>query len=366
LVGQPGAAKSHPIDLCYRKLRNMDQAAAKEASAKVLAYNQYTRLSKKEKMNQDEPEKAIIIKSVLDNFTPEILHQRLADNNRGCAVVSDELATFLDLMNNYSKGDQSSIYLSFWSNKSTSIDRVSKELPLFISHPFLNIIGSLQPKVIPRLFPASKSDIGFLQRFLFAFNPNAEKMPISDNEIDPFVIDSYTKWIQHYINDNPATINPDNYVPQSKLYHWSPEAKRFFYDWQHKNTLKVNENGNSLFGEVLNKFDIHFPRLALVMQIMNDYSTNQIAISTVESVARLCDYYINCSKHVLNIIENPGACRVLPENKQKFLDRLPASFTAAEAIVLGESLGLHETAINSFIARKDLFNWVSHGKYAKK
>jgi len=366
LVGQPGAAKSHPIDLCFRKLRNLDQAAAKEASAKVLAYNQYMKLSKKEKLNQDEPEKAIIIKSVLDNFTPEILHQRLADNNRGCAVVSDELATFLDLMNNYSKGDQSSIYLSFWSNKSTSIDRVSKELPLFISHPFLNIIGSLQPKVIARLFPPSKSDSGFLQRFLFAFNPNAEKMPISDNEIDPFVIDSYTEWIHHYMRDNPATICPDNYTPQSKLYYWTPDAKKFFYDWQRRNTIHVNVNSNSLLGEVLNKFDIHFPRLALIMQIMNDYSTNQITVSTVESAARLCEYYINCSKHVLNIIENPGAHRALPANKQNFLDKLPQNFTTAEALELGYTLELHETAINSFIARKDLFTWVSHGNYSKK
>lgn len=366
LVGPPGAAKSHPIDLCYRVLRDIDQAASKADSVKVAAYNQYMKLSKKEKMNQDEPEKVVIIKSVLDNFTPEILHQRLADNNRGCAVVTDELATFIELMNNYSKGDLSSIYLSFWSNKSTSIDRVSKDLPLFINHPFLNIMGSLQPKVISRLFPPSKSDSGFLQRFLFAFNPNAEKLPISDNELNEFVLEAYTEWIRHYIVDNPATVNPDNSYPQSKTFFWSVQAKEFFYDWQRKNTVQVNNYSDSLFGEVLNKFDIHLSRLALIMQIMNDYSGNQITLSAVESAARLCEYYINCSKHVLNIIENPGASRVLPADKQEFLDKLTNSFTTAEAIELGKALGLHETAINSFIARKDLFTWVSHGKYAKK
>jgi hypothetical protein len=86
-----------------------------------------------------------------------------------CTVVSEELATWLEGMNNYSKGDQTSGYLSIWSNKATSIDRVSKPIPLWLPQPFLNIIGSLQTRVLQRFFPAAKTDNGFLQRFLFAF-----------------------------------------------------------------------------------------------------------------------------------------------------------------------------------------------------
>jgi len=366
LVGQPGAAKSHPIDLCYRVLRDIDRNAASAVATQVSAYNQYMKLSKKEKANCEEPEKPIIIKTVLDNFTPEILHQRLADNLRGCAVVTDELATFLELMNNYSKGDQSSIYLSFWSNKPTSIDRVSKELPLFINHPFLNIMGSLQPKVIVRLFPPSKTNTGFLQRFLFAFNPYAEKMPITDIELNPVVIDNYIEWIRHYINENPASVNADTLYPQHKSYFWSPQAKQFFYDWQRNNTIQVNLHNNTLLGEVLNKFDIHFARLALILQIMTDYSTNQVSLSTVEATARLCEYFIGSSKHVLNFIEKPAVFSTLPEDKQNFYDKLPKFFSTAEALELGFSLYFHESAINTFIARKELFTWLSHGKYAKK
>ena len=366
LVGQPGAAKSHPIELCYRVLREMDQAASIETASKFCEYNKYISLSKKEKSNHNEVEKPIIIKTVLDNFTPEILHQRLADNNRSCTVVSDELATFLELMNNYSKGDQSSTYLSFWSSKSTSIDRVSKDLPLFINNPFLNIMGSLQPKILPRLFPASKSDSGFLQRFLFAFNPYAEKMPITDTEIDIAVINNYNEWIHHYIRDNRADINSINSYPEPKRYCWSPQAKKFFYDWQKENTVNVNLNNNTVFGEVLNKFDIHFPRLALIMQIMNDYSSNSISLASVEATAYLCEYFINSSKHVLKIISRPAALNSLPIDKQKFYDSLPKTFTTAEALQIGTSFQLKETAINSFISRADLFNWVSHGKYVKR
>ena len=366
LVGNPGAAKSHPIELCFKAMREMDRAAAKEAEILFQAYDSYMELSKAEKKKVDKPEKPVIIKTVLDNFTPEILHQRLADNNRGCAVVTDELATFLDLMNNYSKGDQSSIYLSFWSNKPTSIDRVSKPIPLFIPHPFLNILGSLQPRVFHRLFPPNKSDSGFLQRFLFAYVHNAMKQPISDNEIETEVIDNYNEWLRNYIRDNPAGINPDNNNPQVKLYYWAPDAKDFFYKWQHNNTEQVNLYHESLFGEMINKFDVHFIRLALIMQIMDDYSTNQISLSAVQAAASLCDYFIANAQHVINLIERPVSLDVLPLDKQKFYDLLPAHFTTAEALEIGFSCELKETSINTFLSRTDLFNRTSHGKYSKK
>ena len=366
LVGHSGAAKSHPIDMCFQVFREMDRDAARVAESLLSEYENYMSLTKKAKENTPNPGKPVVVKTVLDNFTPEILHQRLADNLRGCTVVSDELATFLDLMNNYSKGDQSSTFLSFWSNKPTSIDRMSKPVPLFISQPFLNILGSLQPRVLCRLFPPSRSDSGFLQRFLFAYIQNAMKQPISDNEIDTIVIENYNEWLRQYIRGNPIVPDPESYHPPARLYYWSPEAKAFFYTWQHNNVVQVNLKQDTLLGEVLNKFDIHFIRLALIMQVMEDYNTNQVSLVAVKAAARLCTYFSTNAKHVLHIIEKPAKSDMFPADKQQFYNTLPATFSTAEALELGASFGLRETAVNTFISRRDLFTWVSHGKYSKK
>lgn len=366
LVGHSGATKSHPIDMCFKVFRDMDRDASRVSELLLAEYENYMSLPKKAKESTQKPDKPIVVKTVLDNFTPEILHQRLADNKRGCTVVSDELATFLDLMNNYSKGDQSSTYLSFWSNKSTSIDRVSKPIPLYISYPFLNIIGSLQPRALRRLFPPAKTDSGFLQRFLFAYICDARKLPISDNEIDPAVINNYNEWLRLFISNNPIVIELESDYPQPKLYYWSPEAKSYFFNWQHRNAEQVNLNQDSLLGEVLNKFDIHFIRLALIMHIMEDYNTNMVSLPAVKAAASLCKYFIANAKQVLDIIENPVKTDTLPADKQQFYDALPDTFTTAEALDLGNTFKLKETAINIFIARKDLFTWVSHGKYSKR
>jgi hypothetical protein len=192
------------------------------------------------------------------------------------------------------------------------------------------------------------------------------KMPITDNEIDPVVIENYNEWLRNYIRDNPSGINPDDNSPLLKLYYWAPDAKAFFYNWQHNNTEQVNLYQNSLFGEMLNKFDVHFIRLALIMQAMEDYGTNQISLSAVEAAAMLCDYFIANAQHVINLIERPATIDALPEDKQQFYDQLPKVFTTAEAIELGFTLNLKETAINTFLTRTDLFIRVSHGKYSKK
>ena len=365
IIGNAGTNKSHPINIAFAPLEEIDLKKIKKFEIEYNAYAEYQSLSKKEKQQTERIEMPILSKSILHNFTPEILHQRLFDNTRGCAVVSEELATFLEGMNNYSKGDQTSIYLSFWSNKGTSIDRVSKPIPLWIAQPFLNIFGSLQPRVLSKLFPTSKSDNGFLQRFLFAFVASAFKQPINDFEISDDAIINYTNWINDYITNNPIDATNELNQTQSKIYYWSTEAKEFFYKWQAENTNQVNENADTLKAEIISKFDIHFVRLALILQIMDDYFTNLISLKAVQGASKLCKYFYNCSLLVLDILEKPNAPDILPQDKQNLFNDLSQEFTTAQAIELGKKYKIEARSVKTFIAKSDIFKKISHGNYSK-
>ena len=365
IVGSPGASKSHPLDLAFKPFAEIDREAIEHFQNEFNQYNELISQSKKDKSCTGLPQKPILKKTILHNFTPEILHQRLTDNEIGCYVVSDELATFLDGMNNYSKGNQESIYLQFWSNKPTSIDRVSKDVPLSLPQPFLGIIGSLQPRVIQKLFPKEKTNNGFLQRFLFAFPSNSEKLPINDNELPPDLISNYIQWIKRYRNDNHIEFDNETGKPKPKIYYWNEQAKSFFYKWQRENTKKVNQSGDNLEAEILTKFDIHFVRLSLIMQIMIDYNTNQISLQAVLNAEKLCKYFENCSFKVLDILENGNPANVLSENKRIFYNSLPESFTTNEANVIGEKFGFNKKATQRFLNDANLFIKVAHGQYSK-
>ncbi len=351
--------------MAFAPFEKLDQQNIKKYETEYNAFAAYQCLSKKEKQNVPAVETPKLIKTILHNFTPEVLHQRLADNERGCTVVSEELATFLEGMNNYSKGDQTSIYLSFWSNKATSIDRISKPVPLWIAKPYLNIIGSLQPRVLSRLFPASKTDNGFLQRFLFAFPDAAIKQPINDNEISESTITNYANWILNFIENYPIENSVEYNQIQSKLFYWSADAKEFFYNWQAENTNKVNNNAQTLKAEILSKFDIHFTRLSLILQIMDNYNTNQISLSAAKGAAKLCKYFYYSSLKVLEILEKPNTPELLPQDKQNLYNDLPKNFTTAQAIELGKKYNIEERTVKSFIAKPVIFKKISHGNYTK-
>lgn len=365
IVGNAGANKSHPLDLAYKPFGDIDRARIKRYEQEYDEYEAYQGLSKKDKETQPKPPKPVLVKSILHNFTPEILHQRLTDNERGCTIVSEELATFLEGMNNYSKGDQTSGYLSFWSNKPTSIDRVSKPVPLWLPQPFLNIIGGLQLRVLPKLFPSGKTDNGFLQRFLFALVEGAEKQPINDFELSETLINGYSKWIEHYHSESPIQIDPDTEKPMPKLYCWSSEAKDFFFKWQAENTERVNKNADSLKGEIFSKFDIHFVRLSLVLQIMNDYGTNQISLQAVQGAEKLCTYFQRCAMRVLEILEGGNPLDKFPADKQALYKALPNTFTTETGLQVAEGLGVPERTFKRFLNEKQLFNWISRGEYEK-
>ena len=119
------------------------------------------------------------------------------------------------------------------------------------------------------MFPVEKSDSGFLQRFLWAFPADSKKKCINQIDLGPFFLNNYNEWFRTYYEIYKPILF-DSGQPKAKIYKFSPEALKIFLEWNKENTDKVNAAGDSLLSEEYNKFDIHFLRFALIMQIMED------------------------------------------------------------------------------------------------
>lgn len=362
LIGNAGANKTHPLKLVFSPIRNID---GNNHDCHIKLYIEFQKLTKKEKDNNPNIFEPILTKSILTNFTPEVLNKRLSENLRGCTVLSDEMATFFEGMNNYSKGDQIGVYLSFWSNQPTTIDRIGNPIPLFIKNPFLSIIGTLQPRMLANSFPIQKLNNGFFQRFLFAFPDSSPKEPINDNEFDDPIFTRYSSFIDDYFSNNNV-LEIDGNI-NSKILKWAVDAKIFFYQWQKENCERINEYQDNIKGEIMSKFDIHFIRLSLLLQLMEDPQSNEIHIKAVQGAKELCRYYMNCSFKVLSVIQNPKEyLSTLNENKKKFYNALKDVFTTNEAIELGRDFDLQERRIKEFLNDSILFIRTKHGVYQKK
>jgi hypothetical protein len=361
LVGNAGANKTHPVNHAFIPIRELDKARHENYNILLKEYSDYSKLNEKQKEKVTPVQEPILEKSLMANFTPEILTKRLYQNPRGLTVLSDELATFLEGMNNYSKTDQSSTYLSFWSNQQTSIDRIGAPIPLLINLPYLSIIGGIQPRMLSKLFPMQKQNNGFYQRFLFAFPEATFKEPISDEESSLELHVKYTDFINGFFNSKKE-LNAD-----AKIITWSKEAKDFFMQWNSKQCEMVNENQDTIKGEIISKFDIHFIRLALLLQMMEDPQSIEIGLDAVIGAEKLCNYYLNCSLKVLRYIQNPNSYLFsLADNKKQFYNSLPNTFNTAQAVEMGVQFDFQERRVKEFLNDSVLFKKIKHGTYERR
>jgi hypothetical protein len=356
LVGNPGANKTHPINTAFKPIKAKDKTRQEDFEIKYNQFLRYDKLSKKEKTEHAEVALPKLEKSVLNNFTTEILYKRLQENERGCAVVSDEIISFFEGMNNYSKTDQIGIYLSFWNHQSTTIDRVSTPIPLFIIEPYLSIIGGLQINALSKAFPIDKINNGFLQRFLFAFPDNSIKYPINNNSANEDLKRIYEDYIFKCYEKKSKT-----------LLKFNQEAKEYFFNWQRTNTDLVNENQDTIKGEIYSKFDNHYLRLAILLQMMKDINSTEIQIEAAEGANLLCQYFINTAFKVIAKIQSPQSYfETLPRNKKQLYEALSETFTTAQAIEIGEKFDVKTRTVKEFIKDSFLFINTKHGEYKKR
>lgn len=364
IIGNAGANKTHPVNTIFAPIKELDKASHDVFTSKIIEWTNWKKLPKAEKETTTEPPYPVLTKSVLTNFTPEVLYKRLDENLRGCTVLSDEMATFFDGMNNYSKGDQIGVYLSFWSNQSTTIDRIGNPIPLFIQNPYLSIVGGLQPRVLANSFPVQKLNNGFFQRFLFAFPDTTFKSPINDNESNVQVFENYKNFIKNYYGS--TNVIEENRHINSRILNWTADAKVFFYNWQKENCDLVNEYSNSIKGEIASKFDNHFVRLALLLQMMENPDSDFVELTAVKGAEKLCTYFMNCSFKVLAVIQDPSEyLGTLADNKRRFYHNLKENFTTAEAVTLGLNFDIQERRVKEFLKDTVLFKRIKHGFYEK-
>jgi hypothetical protein len=365
LIGNAGASKTHPVKKAFEAIKEIDKIALKKYIFEATEYDEYLNLDKKTKDLTPKVNKPKLPKSILNNFTPESLNQRLNENLRGCAIVSDELISLFEGMNNYSKSDQLSLYLSLWNFQSITVDRIGNAIPMDISNPLLSIIGGLQPRILKQAFTKQKMDNGFLPRFLFAFPDNSMKPYPTDNEMNSEGFRKYNEFIFKYINNHPLVVD-ENGIIESKKYYWSDDAKQYFKDYRVRNCDLVNSNQHSLKAEIITKFDNHFIRLALILQIMENYNTYEIGIKAVKGADELCKYFMNCAFKVLGVIQDLKTYTdTLPNNKKGLYNELPISFTTETAINLGANYGIADRTVKEFIKDALLFERVKHGVYNK-
>jgi hypothetical protein len=115
--------------------------------------------------------------------TIEALGDLLHDNPRGILVTRDELSGWALAMNEYKRrGADRQHWLALWSGAALMVNRRSRSRPLYVEHPFVSVVGGIQPDVLGELCDERGRNDGFVHRLLFVY-PDRMRRAWTDAEI---------------------------------------------------------------------------------------------------------------------------------------------------------------------------------------
>ena len=225
LVGRPGMGKTPPLDFAFRPIRKHDAKIIKQFKLDMEHYNSLIENNKvKKDKSSSLPDKPVLRRIIISDFTPEALMRALDDNQRGVVVYVDEIMGMFNAVNQYSKGQLIEQLLTAFSGKPLDISRCSIPVPIHIEHPFINIVGTIDRIIF--VYPSSQeiSDWGLDE----------------DSSVSTF--GKYSSMWDSIINkviSLPFTENEDDRAIHNVL-EFSSEAKAYFTNWRNNAIRAVN------------------------------------------------------------------------------------------------------------------------------
>jgi len=194
IVGGPASKKTPAMNMTLRPARERQMALKAEYERQKEEYEAALARYKdalKDDPDARKPEKPTLGRTYADDTTVERLADILNENRRGVLIIKDELSGWLGAMNQYKQGGKGAdrqFWLSVHTNQPVSVDRKSADEPVIVAHPWVSVIGGIQPEVLPD-FGKDRGD-GLIDRFIPVY-PKPQLGRWSDAEISDHVREEY-------------------------------------------------------------------------------------------------------------------------------------------------------------------------------
>jgi putative DNA primase/helicase len=194
------------------------------------------------------------------------------------------------------RGSDRQFYLSTWSNSPVSVDRKNLEEPIFLARPFVGVVGSIQPGVLPELIAnrQGREGDGFLDRFLFSY-PEPMLSRWSDEEISLEAVLAVQVLYDRLREDLPLEHN-DNGDPRPREVRLSAEALDRFREEVDalREEMEEPDFSNVLRGP-WSKLEAYLARLSLVLAlarvVRGPARAERVELEDVEQATSLVEYF---------------------------------------------------------------------------
>ena len=188
-VGRAGIGKTPSIKNIIFPLEKINNREISNYIKAREKFDFYDKLSVKEKKDYSEVEKPVKTQFIANDITIEALIDLHQESDNAVGVFKDELAGWMLDMNKYRTGSDLQFWLSCWSGDSVNVNRMTR-VGSFVPHPFIPVLGGIQPNILTGFSTEENKDNGFVDRLLLCY-PEAKVEMYNENEIDQDVLDWY-------------------------------------------------------------------------------------------------------------------------------------------------------------------------------
>lgn len=309
------------------------------------------RKSRKFTYSQSEiPEIPILQRTVISDFTPEALMQAHNVNQRGIVAFVDEIMGMFNTVNQYSKGQLIEQLLTAHSGKPLDITRCSLDIPIHIEQPCINIIGTTQTKRVHELVDKGYGDNGLIDRILFAYPKRHTISPwqLHGKESNYDGRECFDLWadVVEKILALPCQYDDETGMVIPTIINFTADAQQHFFDWRNRTVDYINSiKDDALIDGRIMKTHLNTARLALVIQMMRwacgEADNDNVDIDSVKAAIELGEYFEECYARLQKYMTIDS----IQPQKKILLDGLEHEFTTADALKIGEEMGLSERSV---------------------
>ena len=362
VVGKAGIGKSPSIDHIIAPLKRINSREVQEYIKAYEKWQAYEKLKEDDKKQVEEATKPHKTQFIVDDITLEALVDLHSQAKNGVGVFKDELNGWFKDMNKYREGSDLEFWLSTWSGKSITVNRITRS-GSYIHSPLIPVLGGIQPSVLTSIYTEENKDNGFVDRMLLSY-PDLQVEYFNRNIIDreawQWYNDAVVAFFQH-VKRNYIVIDADsNIVPYRALFsdEAMDEIERIFNNIT--DTQRSDEE-NEYMKSMLPKQKSYIPRFALIIHAIDCYISSKpihevlhIGKESVLKAEKLSKYFIAMAKKIkVNNIEVLNMKKIMNlnkslSNKEKFYEmyKINPDLNRTEA---GEILGLSRRQIQSYI-----------------
>ncbi len=262
LVGFPGTKKTPAMNAMLRPLQTIEGECLAEYQEAMDKYQRATEAHKGNRKRKEGLEQPTAKRFIVNDPTPEKLHELMRSNPGGLLMVRDELSGLLAGFSQHGRETERAFYLvTSDGDTGYTIDRIGRGT-VHAEACCLSLIGGIQPELLKtnlmRGNGTALQNDGLMQRCSMMVWPDAMKRAYIDRAPDDGA--------QHLVEQifrRLTDVDPENPL----LFRFAPDAQEIFKAWHDTLDAKIDSEGKSVIASHLNKYPKLMATLALLCEL---------------------------------------------------------------------------------------------------